>query len=41
MGPEELAAWDNEHMQMMMENAPESFMVKHYVSIADLKVLKQ
>jgi len=41
MGPEELAAWDNEHMQMMMENAPESFFVKHYVSIADLKVKKQ
>jgi SAM-dependent methyltransferase len=41
MGPEELAAWDKEHMQMMMENAPEEFMVKHYVSIADLKVKKQ
>jgi hypothetical protein len=37
----ELAAWDKEHMQMMMENAPERFMVKHYVSIADLKVKKQ
>ena len=40
MGSEELAAWDKEHMEMLIENAPESFLIKHYVSIADL-VLKQ
>ena len=34
----DIEAWDKEHMQMMMENAPENFTVKHYVSIADLKV---
>ena len=39
MGSEELAAWDKEHMEMLIENAPESFLIKHYVSIADL-VLK-
>ncbi|MCR5281886.1 MAG: class I SAM-dependent methyltransferase [Lachnospiraceae bacterium] len=40
MGPKELAAWDQEHMEMLMQSAPESFPVKHYVSIADLQVKK-
>ena len=35
-----LAAWDKEHMEMLENNAPENFMVKHYISIAELKVLK-
>ena len=34
----ELAVWDKEHMEMLTENAPENFMVKHYVSIANLAV---
>ena len=38
MNEEELKGWDNEHMQMLMDTAPEEFMLKHYVSIADLKV---
>ena len=38
MGPKELAAWDQEHKQMLMENAPEQFLVKHYVSIAELQL---
>lgn len=40
MSPEEVAAWDKEHMAMLEENAPEEFLVKHYVSIAELKVKK-
>ncbi|MCR5054613.1 MAG: hypothetical protein K6A69_07215 [Lachnospiraceae bacterium] len=38
MSPEDIESWDKEHMKMLEENAPESFPVKHYVSIADLKV---
>ena len=38
MNETQLNAWDEEHMQMLKENAPESFDVKHYVSIAELKV---
>ena len=35
-----LEAWDKEHMEMLENNAPENFMVKHYISIAELEVLK-
>ena len=34
----QLAAWNEEHMKMLNENAPEEFMVKHYVSMAELQV---
>lgn len=37
MSPDELKAWDTEHMNMLNTEAPENFMVKHYVSIAQLK----
>ena len=40
MSPEVLAAWDREHMEMLSENAPDQFTVKHYVSVADLQVKK-
>ncbi len=40
LGPEELAAWEKEHMEMLEQNAPEQFQVKHYISIADLQVKK-
>ena len=40
MSPEQLSAWDNEHMEMLENNADESFMVKHYISIARLQVKK-
>ena len=36
MSPEELALWNNEH-EKMLESYPESFPIKHYVSIAWLK----
>ena len=38
MSEANLAAWDKEHAEMLMENAPEEFWVKHYVSIADLQL---
>ena len=40
MSPEQLSAWDKEHMEMLLENAAENFMVKHYISIARLQVKK-
>ena len=40
MSPTELAAWDKEHMEMLENEAPERFMLKHYVSIAQLQVKK-
>ncbi|MBR4760120.1 MAG: class I SAM-dependent methyltransferase [Lachnospiraceae bacterium] len=40
MSPADLEVWDKEHMEMLRENAEESFMVKHYVSIAQLQVKK-
>lgn len=40
MSPEQLAAWDKEHKEMLEKNAPENFTVKHYVSIAELQVRK-
>lgn len=36
MSPEELALWNDEH-EKMLESYPESFSIKHYVSIAWLK----
>ncbi len=41
MSPADLEVWDHEHMEMLRENAPERFLVKHYVSIAELQVKKQ
>ena len=38
MNAEQLAQWDQEHWQMLMDNAEEQFMVKHYISIAELQV---
>ena len=38
MNAEQLAQWDKEHWQMLMDNAEEQFMVKHYISIAELEV---
>lgn len=40
LDPEELLAWDKEHRDMLKENAPEQFVVKHYVSMAELAVKK-
>ena len=36
----QLEAWNEEHMQMLNEFAPERFEVKHYVSFAELQVRK-
>jgi hypothetical protein len=38
MSEADLAAWDKEHAEMLMKNAPGEFPVKHYVSIADLQL---
>ena len=35
-----LHAWNEEHIRMLQENAPEVFDVKHYVSMAELTVRK-
>ncbi|MBQ1672269.1 MAG: class I SAM-dependent methyltransferase, partial [Treponema sp.] len=40
MSPEQVAAWNKEHKEMLEKNAPENFMVKHYISIAELQVKK-
>jgi SAM-dependent methyltransferase len=40
MSPEQLSAWDKEHMEMLTKNAEENFLVKHYISIARLQVKK-
>ncbi len=40
MSAEALAAWDQEHKAMLETSAPENFMVKHYISFAELKVQK-
>ena len=40
MSPEQLDAWNKEHMEMLEKEAQESFVVKHYVSIAELQVKK-
>lgn len=36
MSPETLAVWENEHIKML-ENYPESFCIKHYISVAWLR----
>ena len=41
MSSSELEAWDKEHMDMLEKNAPENFVVKHYISIAELQVDKR
>lgn len=38
MTKEELAAWNDEHIKMLLEKADDEFVVKHYVSIAELKL---
>lgn len=40
MNQQQLSAWNEEHMKMLIENAQEEFMVKHYVSLAELQVMK-
>ena len=40
MSPEALAAWDQEHKAMLEASAPENFLVKHYISFAELEVKK-
>ena len=41
MSHEQLNEWDKEHLEMLEKDAPESFTVKHYISIAELEVKKQ
>ena len=36
LSPSELEKWDAEHTQMLTGNAPEQFMIKHYIAIAEL-----
>ena len=38
MNETQIAKWDKEHKEMLENNAAEEFMVKHYVSIAELQV---
>ena len=33
-----LNAWNEDHMKMLKETAPDVFSVKHYVSLAELQV---
>ncbi len=40
MDENQIKAWDEEHWKMMLENAPEQFNVKHYMSYAELQVKK-
>jgi SAM-dependent methyltransferase len=40
MNQQQLSAWNEEHKKMLIENAPEEFLVKHYVSMAELQVMK-
>ena len=35
-----LAKWNDEHIKMLLENAPEKFDVLHYMSVAELTVKK-
>lgn len=37
LSAQEVAAWEQEHMQLLHEIAPERFMVKHYGAIAELR----
>ena len=36
MSPEILAVWENEHIKML-DKYPESFLIKHYISVAWLR----
>ena len=38
MDENNLKLWDKEHMEMLQNNAPEKFDVKHYISYAELQV---
>lgn len=38
MDENNLPLWDKEHMEMLQNNAPERFNVKHYISYAELQV---
>ncbi len=40
LSEEEVKKWENEHVKMLSEIAPEEFDVKHYASLAELQVLK-
>ena len=40
MNPETITKWEEEHTQMMVKEAPETFNILHYVSYAELKVKK-
>lgn len=40
LSPEEIARWEEEHMSMINELAPERFEIHHYAAIADLIVKK-
>ena len=33
----EVAAWEQEHLKLLQKIAPETFAVKHYAAIAELK----
>jgi hypothetical protein len=37
MSPADLESWDKEHYKMLESAAPESFTVKHYISVAELQ----
>lgn len=37
---EELMKWDEEPWQMLMNDAPEKFHIKHYISIAELEKMR-
>ena len=41
MNEQQLKAWDKEHMKMLEDNAKEEFVIKHYVSYAELQVKKK
>ncbi|MDE6672410.1 MAG: class I SAM-dependent methyltransferase [Ruminococcus sp.] len=36
----EISAWESEHMNLLSEIAPDSFEIKHYVALAELKKIK-
>lgn len=40
MDENQIKAWNEEHWKMMLENTPEQFNVKHYMSYAELQVKK-
>lgn len=38
---EEIAEWEQEHLQLLADMAPEEFDIQHYVALAQLRVIKQ